>query len=56
MRRALNLYLPDGTMVKSFADEEITAVPAVTACHPTLPGKYYGGSASGKIAFFTEPV
>ncbi|GAA5904023.1 Cmr1p [Sporobolomyces salmoneus] len=56
MRRALDLYLPDGTMVKSFSDEAITAVPAVTACHPTLPGKYYGGSASGKIAYFAQPL
>ncbi|GAA5947421.1 hypothetical protein JCM3765_001671 [Sporobolomyces pararoseus] len=52
MRRALDLYLPDGTRVQSFSDQQITAVPAVTACHPTVPGKYFGGSASGKIAYF----
>ncbi|GAA6011581.1 hypothetical protein JCM11491_004695 [Sporobolomyces phaffii] len=56
MRRALDLYLPDGTPVQSYSDEAITAVPAVTACHPTLPGKYYGASASGKIAYFAKPL
>jgi hypothetical protein len=56
MRRALDLYLPDGTRVQSYSDEAITAVPAVTACHPTVPGKYFGGSASGKIAYFAEPL
>ncbi|GAA5983166.1 hypothetical protein JCM5350_007905 [Sporobolomyces pararoseus] len=56
MRRALDLYLPDGTRVQSYSDEQITAVPAVTACHPTVPGKYFGGSASGKIAYFAKPI
>ncbi|GAA5896765.1 hypothetical protein JCM5296_002996 [Sporobolomyces johnsonii] len=56
MRRHLDLYSPDGARVKAFSSDEITAVPAVTASHPSLPGKYYGGAASGKVSFWTTEV
>lgn len=53
MARTLDLYSPDGVAVKHFTHESITAVPSVTAAHPILGGKYYGGSASGKISYWT---
>lgn len=57
MDRSVDLYSPDRTAVANFYDaEHITAVPAVTACHPTQEYKYYGGSASGKVSFFTKPL
>ncbi|KDE06652.1 hypothetical protein MVLG_03003 [Microbotryum lychnidis-dioicae p1A1 Lamole] len=53
MKRYLDVYSADGTNVAHLADEMITAVPAVTAAHPTLGEvRLYGGSASGKISFF----
>ncbi|KAL7344078.1 WD40-repeat-containing domain protein [Rhodotorula toruloides] len=49
MRRTIDLISPDGVTVKWFHNlDAITAVPAVTAAHPTVAGKYYGGAASGK--------
>jgi len=54
MRRAIDLYTPTGIQSRHLTDEAITAVPAVTACHPTVAGKYFGGSASGKIAYFSN--
>ncbi|GAA6026826.1 hypothetical protein JCM8097_005887 [Rhodosporidiobolus ruineniae] len=39
---------------KVFTDETLTAAPAVTASHPTVEGKYYGGAASGKVSFWTH--
>ncbi|GAA5829602.1 hypothetical protein JCM11251_000216 [Rhodosporidiobolus azoricus] len=56
MNRTLDLISPDGTTVKAFTNEAITAVPAVTASHPTMVGKYYGGAASGKVSFWAEPL
>ncbi|GAA5931603.1 Cmr1p [Sporobolomyces koalae] len=56
MRRALDVFHPNGTKAKCFQNELISAVPAVTANHPSLPDKYFGGSASGKIAYFAKPL
>ncbi|GAA5970067.1 hypothetical protein JCM11641_000252 [Rhodosporidiobolus odoratus] len=56
MSRVLDLYSPDGARVKTFTSEAITAVPAVSASHPTLAGRYYGGAASGKVSFWTTPL
>lgn len=57
MERDVQLYSPDGTSVAKLYDPDyITAVPAVTACHPTRPDRYYGGSASGKVSFWTKPL
>ncbi|GAA5871648.1 hypothetical protein JCM8547_007108 [Rhodosporidiobolus lusitaniae] len=55
MIRGVNLYSADGTRVKVFQDDSITAVPAVTAAHPVRGGFYAGGSASGKISLLTYP-
>jgi hypothetical protein len=55
MGRTLDLISPDGDCVKYLTNEVITAVPAVTAAHPTLP-KYFGGAASGKISYWTTPL
>ncbi|SCV66969.1 BQ2448_5615 [Microbotryum intermedium] len=55
MKRYLDVYSADGTNIAHLADEMITAVPAVTAAHPTLgQARLYGGSASGKISFFKQ--
>ncbi|GAA6001113.1 hypothetical protein JCM10207_007417 [Rhodosporidiobolus poonsookiae] len=56
MHRTLDVYSTDGTRVKAFDNEAITAVPAVTAAHPTIAGKYFGGAASGKVSFWTTPL
>lgn len=57
MERSVDLYSPDGTSIAHLYDPDyITAVPAVTACHPTRPDRYYGGSASGKISFWAPPL
>lgn len=57
MERSVDLYSPDGTSIARLYDPDyITAVPAVTACHPTRPDRYYGGSASGKISFWAPPL
>ncbi|GAA5908422.1 hypothetical protein JCM6882_007932 [Rhodosporidiobolus microsporus] len=56
MARTLDVLSPDGTAVKHFTNDAITAVPAVTASHPTVGGKFYGGAASGKVSFWTEPL
>ncbi|GAA5989135.1 hypothetical protein JCM10908_001175 [Rhodotorula pacifica] len=57
MDRSVDLYSPDGNSIARMYDADwITAVPAVTACHPTRPDRYYGGSASGKISFWSKPL
>ncbi|BGO89029.1 hypothetical protein NBRC10512v2_000976 [Rhodotorula toruloides] len=57
MRRTIDLISPDGVTVKWFHNlDAITAVPAVTAAHPTVAGKYYGGAASGKVSFWSDPL
>ncbi|GAA6058309.1 hypothetical protein JCM3770_003731 [Rhodotorula araucariae] len=59
MHRTLSLFSPAGTgasePVKTFEDSALTAVPAVTAAHPTREGRYYGGAASGKVSLWAEP-
>ncbi|BGP38127.1 hypothetical protein JCM10449v2_002054 [Rhodotorula kratochvilovae] len=61
MDRTLALYspsVPSGkgktALAKVFTDEALTAVPAVTAAHPTREGRYYGGAASGKVSLWAE--
>lgn len=57
MDRSVDLISPDGTSVANLYDaDHITAVPAVTASHPTREKRHYGGSASGKVSFFTTPL
>ncbi|BGP14053.1 hypothetical protein JCM10213_002348 [Rhodosporidiobolus nylandii] len=56
MARTLDIYSPDSTRSKIFTDESITAVPAVTASHPTVGGMYWGGAASGKVSYWTAPL
>ncbi|TNY17880.1 WD40-repeat-containing domain protein [Rhodotorula diobovata] len=57
MHRTVTLYSPGAAKpVRTFADEALTAVPAVTAAHPTREGRYFGGAASGKVSFWTEEL
>ncbi|KAI5476495.1 WD repeat protein [Pseudohyphozyma bogoriensis] len=44
-----------GQMMASLNDQLVTAVPAVTATHPTRPMRFYGGTGSGKLHFFAPP-
>ncbi|ORY45028.1 WD40-repeat-containing domain protein [Leucosporidium creatinivorum] len=46
---------PKGKSVVQLTDEVITAVPAVTASHPTREGRFAGGNSSGKISFYAPP-
>lgn len=46
---------PRGQSVVQLTDEVITAVPAVTAAHPTREGRLAGGNSSGKISFYAPP-
>lgn len=59
MTRTLDVYspypAPSGDHLVQLSDEVITAVPAVTASHPTREGRYAGGNASGKISFYAPP-
>ncbi|GJN88393.1 hypothetical protein Rhopal_001359-T1 [Rhodotorula paludigena] len=62
MQKYIRLYSPDApstskssAAAKTFDGEgALTAVPAVTAAHPSVPGKYFGGASSGKVSFWTE--
>lgn len=50
MKRALEIYAYDGTLITSLYDPSlITAVPAVTASHPRRVDRAYGGNGSGKL-------
>lgn len=42
-------------IVVQLTDDVITAVPAVTATHPTREGRLVGGNSSGKISFYAPP-
>lgn len=59
MGRKLDIFSPypepQGDHLVQLTDESITAVPAVTASHPTRAGRYAGGNASGKISFWAPP-
>lgn len=53
MDRKLDLISSSGEMLAQLYDDEfVTAVPAVTASHPTLPDRYYGGTGAGKVSFY----
>lgn len=42
-----------GQLLASLFDgEQITAVPTVVGSHPSLPDRYYGATASGKVSYF----
>ncbi|GAA6059395.1 hypothetical protein JCM10212_003627 [Sporobolomyces blumeae] len=57
MRQTIDLYNPNGVKARALGDAEmITAVPAVTAVHPSVAGRYFGGAANGKVSFWTAPV
>ncbi|KAM0753844.1 WD40 repeat-like protein [Meredithblackwellia eburnea MCA 4105] len=57
MQRMLDITsATTGTRVGALTGEIITSVPAATAAHPITPGKYFGGTAAGKVSFFSEPV
>ncbi|GAA5929526.1 hypothetical protein JCM3775_002365 [Rhodotorula graminis] len=57
MHRTVDLYSPAASKaVRRFDSESLTAVPAVTAAHPTREGRYFGGAASGKVSFWTEDL
>lgn len=52
MKRLVDVYALDGTLMGGLTDESITAVPAITASHPAVAGKYFGGNSSGKVSFY----
>jgi len=57
MHRTVDLYSPSANKaVRRFESDSLTAVPAVTAAHPTREGRYFGGAASGKVSFWTEDL
>lgn len=49
MKRSLDIYAADGTCLVKLHDPQITTIPAVTASHPSIIERAYGGNASGKI-------
>ncbi|KAK4701556.1 WD repeat-containing protein 76, partial [Phenoliferia sp. Uapishka_3] len=57
MQRVLDVVASTtGTRLAGLTGEIITSVPAATAAHPITPGKYYGGTAAGKVSFYSNPV
>ena len=57
MQRVLDVVAPTtGTRLAGLTGEIITSVPAATAAHPVIPGKYFGGTAAGKVSFYSNPV
>lgn len=54
MTRRAEIYASDGTLLRTLWDENlVTAVPAVTAMHPVLPGRLVTGNASGRCTFWS---
>lgn len=52
MKHPLDVISGRGKVLAQLTDEHVTAVPAVTASHPVIGGRYYGGTASGKVSIF----
>ncbi len=53
MNRRAEIFSADGTLLRALYDEDhVTAVPAVTAMHPGLPGRLVTGNASGRCTFW----
>lgn len=53
MRHQVDIISHSGKLMAQLYDPSlVTATPAVTASHPILPLRYYGGTASGKVSFF----
>lgn len=61
MTRELDLFSPstdpdkDNTIAQLWEPNAITAVQAVTACHPLREGRIFTGNAAGKTAFWAAP-
>ncbi|GAK61973.1 WD40 repeat-like protein [Moesziomyces antarcticus] len=54
MTRRAEIYAADGTLLRTLWDENlVTAVPAVTAMHPTRPARLVTGNASGRCTFWS---
>lgn len=57
MARHAEIWSDEGTLLKSFYDEDyVTAVPAVTCTHPRRVGRLGTGNASGKCTFWAPPL
>jgi hypothetical protein len=56
MKRGLDVYSGDGEKIVSLYDDAITAIPAVTATHPNIIGRVYGGNGRWVSAFHVCPV
>ena len=56
MHRHAEIYAQDGRLLTSLYDPDyITAIPAVIAMHPTIPGRLATGNVSGKCALWAPP-
>ncbi|SNX84074.1 probable WD repeat-containing protein UM00675 [Melanopsichium pennsylvanicum] len=54
MTRRAEIYASDGTLLRTLWDENlVTAVPAVTCMHPSLPARLVTGNASGRCTFWS---
>ncbi|WVR00348.1 hypothetical protein IAU59_007491 [Kwoniella sp. CBS 9459] len=49
MKRSLDVVAASGEKIVSLWNEAVTAVPAVTASHPSLVDRVVGGNTSGRI-------
>lgn len=53
MKREAEIWASDGTLLRSLYDgDHVTAVPAVTAMHPTRLGRLATGNGSGRCHFW----
>lgn len=52
MKRHLDVYTRDGTMLAHFTDDRMTSVPAVCTFHP-MENWIVGGNSSGKVFLLT---
>jgi hypothetical protein len=54
MKRFLDVYDTEKntTTRKLYDGEHVTAVPAITASHPSRAGRFYGATGAGKVSFF----
>lgn len=54
MERHAEIYSPDGRLLASLYDPDwVTAIPAVTAMHPQVPGRLATGNGSGRCALWS---
>lgn len=54
MQRVLDVVsATTGTRLAGLTGDIITSVPAATAAHPVVPGRYFGGTAAGKVSFWS---